>query len=96
MQAIPWLWLPGMTFTVEPGIYLPGQGGVRVEDNVVITSGGAESLSNLVRDLNRGRVSPMSRDLFLVAFSLLIWGIGEGMFVFFQAIYLQDLEPARW
>ncbi len=32
----------------------------------------------------------MSRDLFLVAFSLLIWGIGEGMFVFFQAIYLQE------
>jgi len=42
---------PGMTFTVEPGIYLPGLGGVRIEDNIVITHSGAESLSNLVRDL---------------------------------------------
>ncbi len=41
----------GMTFTIEPGIYLPGRGGVRIEDDVVITAGGCESLSNLSRDL---------------------------------------------
>ena len=44
---------PGMVFTVEPGIYLPGRGGVRVEDDVVVTADGARSLSDLPRNLQR-------------------------------------------
>ena len=42
---------PGMTVTVEPGVYLPGVGGVRIEDSVVITPSGPDVLTRSSKDL---------------------------------------------
>ncbi len=42
---------PGMVVTVEPGIYLPGKLGVRIEDDVLVTPRGRRVLSRLPKDL---------------------------------------------
>ena len=47
----PMLLEPGMTFTIEPGIYVPGENGVRVEDDVVMTEDGLRSFSDMERGL---------------------------------------------
>ncbi|WP_432160036.1 aminopeptidase P family protein [Streptomyces sp. NRRL F-5630] len=43
--------VPGMCFSVEPGIYLPGRFGVRIEDIVTVTETGGERLNKTSRDL---------------------------------------------
>ena len=47
----------GMVFTIEPGIYIPGWGGVRIEDDVVVERAGARRLTNADHSL---RVIPSS------------------------------------
>ena len=42
---------PGMIFSVEPGIYVPGVAGVRIEDLVLVTEDGHEVLNHFTRDL---------------------------------------------
>lgn len=44
---------PGMTFTIEPGIYMPQKGGARVEDDMLITAKGVETLTKFPRELIR-------------------------------------------
>ena len=42
---------PGMAFSVEPGIYLPGKHGARIEDILVVTDDGAEALNTVSHSL---------------------------------------------
>ena len=42
---------PGMAVTVEPGIYIPGIGGVRIEDDIIVTSEGNEVITKSPKEL---------------------------------------------
>ena len=43
---------PGFVVTVEPGVYVPGHGGVRVEDTLVVTEDGARPLTHFTKDIH--------------------------------------------
>lgn len=48
---------PGMVVTVEPGIYLPNWGGVRIEDDILVTKDGHEILTSMPKTFEESRVS---------------------------------------
>lgn len=52
-QGNPLILEPGMVFTIEPGIYLPGKYGVRIEDDMVVEAEGLRSLTDLPRKVMR-------------------------------------------
>ena len=58
----------GMTFTVEPGIYLEGRCGIRIKDNVVVTEDGAKIFKQSTAPAYRCRRLSNSRSLFLRTF----------------------------
>jgi Xaa-Pro aminopeptidase len=42
---------PGMVITIEPGVYIPGKGGIRIEDMVVVTDRGCQVLTPVTKEL---------------------------------------------
>lgn len=50
---------PGIVMTVEPGIYLPGLGGVRIEDDIVVTDKGCHVLSSFRKDIDTAVLPPL-------------------------------------
>ncbi len=53
-QGVEEILEPGMVFTIEPGVYIPDLGGVRIEDDVAVTENGIEVLTSFPRRLETG------------------------------------------
>jgi len=51
VEGNDWILEPGTTFSVEPGVYLDGESGVRIEDIVVVTADGVDRLNRSTREL---------------------------------------------
>ncbi|MBX6316359.1 MAG: aminopeptidase P family protein [Isosphaeraceae bacterium] len=60
---------PGMVLTIEPGIYLPGWGGIRIEDDILVTSDGHEVLTQVPKSLeavytkNNKKIAPSTEGM---------------------------------
>jgi Xaa-Pro aminopeptidase len=48
--GVPVVLAAGMVITIEPGAYVPGTGGVRLEDDLLVTADGADWLTDVPRD----------------------------------------------
>ena len=64
-DAVPSLLRVGMVVTIEPGAYLPGWGGVRIEDDLVVTVDGADVLTAVSYDLQPRSAGQQSRSAWI-------------------------------
>ena len=72
-----------MIFSIEPGVYLPGKLGVRVEDLVLVTETGCEVLNHVDKHLESSEINkagPFRRPGFFAAYSAGVSGLSREIF----------------